>query len=426
MANIGNLASSFVATAPSTPTAGTSLVVTAGTGANFPAAPFYVTLTPSGSLSTFGTSEIVLVTAKATDTFTITRAQKSTTAKTVAVGWIVTNGIYVEDLLSTYVLGEVPSGTVNGSNTVFTTSQPFTSIEVFKNGVRMKAGGADYTVTNTTTITFVTAPVTGTVLVVNYIAGNQMMIVGSNSLITGETPTGLVNGSNATFNVLQSSYIGASLEVFVNGINQKRVTHFTETSPGTGQFTLSDAPSTGDDIMVSYRFVVATTGNADTVDGYNANATATANTLLPLDASGTFPQSVLQGNTLGYAQIVADITTASTTIVQATGLSTTVTVPAGGRRVKITAYARSATNNNSGAYAQMFIFDGAVPAGTQLAGSSTQVSAVNQDIPGIVIASHVPSAGSHTYNVGFRAAGSGTAKIGAVSNEPASILVELI
>jgi len=284
MANISNLGSSFVVTAPSPATSGTSLIVTAATGADFPAAPFYATLTPAGSLSTKGTSEIVLVTAKATDTFTITRAQKSTTAKSVAAGWIITNGIYTEDLLSTYTLGEVPTGLVNSSNTVYTTSQPFTSIEVFKNGLRMKGGGADYTVTNNTTITFTSAPSTGQILLVNYIMGNQMMIVGSNSIITDETPTGLVNSANTVFTTSQP-YVGSSLQVFINGIKQKRVTHYTETSPGTGSFTMSDAPLTGDDIMVSYQFATGATANADTVDGINANSSPAANTLFPLDSS---------------------------------------------------------------------------------------------------------------------------------------------
>lgn len=288
MANVKNLAASFVATAPSPATSGTSLVVTAATGANFPTAPFYATLTPTGSLSTPTTSEIVLVTAVSTDTLTITRAQKSTTAKTVAVGWVITNGIYVEDVFSTITFGEVMGGTANGSNTVFTTSSPATSIEVFKNGVRMKGGGSDYTVTNSTTITFVTAPASAAVILANYIIGNQVMITGSNSIVTDQTPTGTVNGSTTVFTASQA-YIPGSLQVFINGVKQKRTTHFTETSPGTGSFTMSDAPLTGDDIMVSYQYTYGVTANSDTVDGYHAASTATANTLFPLDSSARLP-----------------------------------------------------------------------------------------------------------------------------------------
>ncbi len=39
---------------------------------------------------------------------------------------------------------------------------------------------------------------------------------------------------------------------------------------------------------------------------------------------------------------------------------------------------------------------------------------------------YTPSAGTVTYNIGFRAAGGGTATIGAISDEPAFILVELL
>ena len=81
-----NLATSAVATAPSPATSGTSLVVTAGHGTRFPAVPFNATIWPSGSSPDPSNAEIVRVTARSTDTLTITRAQESTTARTVVVG----------------------------------------------------------------------------------------------------------------------------------------------------------------------------------------------------------------------------------------------------------------------------------------------------------------------------------------------------
>ena len=294
MANFKNLASSFVVTAPSTPTAGTSLTVTSGTGSYFPAAPFYATLTPPASLSNYATAEVVLVTAVSTDTFTITRAQKTTTAQTVATGWIISNGIYAEDITGSISYGLTPSGLVNSSNKVYTLPA-FTSVEVFKNGVRMAGGGADYTVTNNTTITFVTAPTTGAVLVANTIIGSQVFTNGSSSFQTDEVPSGLVNGSNTTYTTLSVSYGPGTLEVFVNGVKQKRGVHFTETNPSTGSFTMSDAPLTGDDIMVNYQFQISVSGNADTVDGYHATATPSANALAVLDSNGQFPISSLSG-----------------------------------------------------------------------------------------------------------------------------------
>jgi hypothetical protein len=82
-----NFAYSLVATAPSPATSGTSLVVTASQGSYFPATPFDATIWPAGVQPTNSNAEIVRVTAVATDTFTITRAQYGTTAQSIAVGY---------------------------------------------------------------------------------------------------------------------------------------------------------------------------------------------------------------------------------------------------------------------------------------------------------------------------------------------------
>src|SRR5438105_2262796 len=81
-----NFAYSTVATAPSPATSGTSLVVASGDGAKFPATPFNVTIWPAGTQPTTANAEIARVTTRATDTLTITRAQESTSARTVIVG----------------------------------------------------------------------------------------------------------------------------------------------------------------------------------------------------------------------------------------------------------------------------------------------------------------------------------------------------
>lgn len=75
----------------------TDLDVYTGDGSLFPAAPFYLTISPKNKWSRKINSEIVLVTAKTGDTFTITRAQKGTTAKEFFYGDLVAVGIYKED-----------------------------------------------------------------------------------------------------------------------------------------------------------------------------------------------------------------------------------------------------------------------------------------------------------------------------------------
>src|SRR4030095_6515907 len=81
-----NFAISSVAVAPSPPLSGTSLTVTSGEGAVFPAVPFNVTVCPAGVLPTHVNAEIMRVTARSGDVLTITRAQEGSVARAVAVG----------------------------------------------------------------------------------------------------------------------------------------------------------------------------------------------------------------------------------------------------------------------------------------------------------------------------------------------------
>lgn len=86
---VKNGSKSLVATAPSPATSGTSLTVTTGEGAKFPAAPFWATIwnkTSYYDARNDPSAETVLVTAVSTDTFTITRAQLGSSARSVIVG----------------------------------------------------------------------------------------------------------------------------------------------------------------------------------------------------------------------------------------------------------------------------------------------------------------------------------------------------
>ena len=94
-----DFATSLVATAPSPADSGTSLVVTTGEGALFPAVPFDAVLHAATAVPTYTTAEKVRVTGRTTDTLTITRAQGGTTAQTVAVGWRVTAAVFADHIL---------------------------------------------------------------------------------------------------------------------------------------------------------------------------------------------------------------------------------------------------------------------------------------------------------------------------------------
>ena len=86
-----------------------------------------------------------------------------------------TSVTYVQDTAGTlsptnFVTEETPSGSINGSNVTFTLANTPTSgtLKLYLNGVRQKSGaGNDYTI-STNTITMTTAPVSGDVLIADY------------------------------------------------------------------------------------------------------------------------------------------------------------------------------------------------------------------------------------------------------------------
>lgn len=98
-----NFAISLVATAPSPATTGTSLVVTSGDGSRFPdpstEGPFNIAIHPIGELPTPDNAEICRVTARNSDTLTITRQQEGTSARAVTVGDVVYAAITKKTLM---------------------------------------------------------------------------------------------------------------------------------------------------------------------------------------------------------------------------------------------------------------------------------------------------------------------------------------
>lgn len=86
-----NLWSATVATAPSPATSGTSLVVQSGLGASAPSVPFnaLLSLTNAATISA-ATTEVVRVTAVATDTLTIVRAQEGSAALSITTSYTIT------------------------------------------------------------------------------------------------------------------------------------------------------------------------------------------------------------------------------------------------------------------------------------------------------------------------------------------------
>lgn len=112
-----NFAISAVATAPSPAASGTSLVVTSGHGARFPAVPFNATVWPDGATPDPTNAEIVRVTARSTDTLTIVRARESSSARSIVVGDKIAATITARSLLDAeYLMFPSPGGLLSGGH----------------------------------------------------------------------------------------------------------------------------------------------------------------------------------------------------------------------------------------------------------------------------------------------------------------------
>lgn len=72
----------------------------------------------------------------------------------------------------------------------------------------------------------------------------------SGSFVIGETPSGLINGSNVQFTTAQS-FVPETVQVFVNGVSQTLTVDYVTT--GTTTILLSVSPIVGDYIRVNYK-----------------------------------------------------------------------------------------------------------------------------------------------------------------------------
>lgn len=193
--------------------------------------------------------------------------------KTGASTWTPIGNLNIN--LTTPIKNETPGGLINGSNTTFTTANGYVSgtLEVYRNGIRLKGGGDDYTET-VGGFTMTTAPATGARLLVDYFESTTAAFDETSSVITSEVPSGTVNGTNKVFTTGATKFVAGSLQVWVNGLLQAPTDHYTETDPSAGTFTFVDAPETGDNILVAYMVANFGTGNADMLDGQHASAFA--------------------------------------------------------------------------------------------------------------------------------------------------------
>lgn len=245
--------------------------------------------------------------------------------------------------------------------------------------------------------------------------------------LTNKTITAPTISSPVLSGTVTGTYTLAGTPTFPAAVvtltGSQTLTNKTLTSPTINTPTISNATITANAVAGF------TTSNTGTIYGVaiTAGVITGANSI----STGTIIQGGVSGSqlstsaiTLGYAQITSNFATASTTAVQVTSLTATVTIPAGGRRIKITAHAGNIKGSTLCNVA-ISIWDGTVGSGTQLNSGTYTSGGVDYNIPATVIAVVSPAAGSKTYNIGLLS-NPGTGTVVASATVPAFILVEAI
>lgn len=140
------------------------------------------------------------------------------------------------------IYGEIPSGTINGSNTDFTLSQiPLLNSErLYLNGVR-QIKTTDYTLTGQD-ISILKPPQTGDIIIVDYLKESTTVTNEYANVI----PTGTINGSNTDFTIPD---IPTVIQVYLNGVRQLSSIDYIITG---STITFINPPQNGDIIIVDY------------------------------------------------------------------------------------------------------------------------------------------------------------------------------
>lgn len=205
-----NLLKVTVTVAPSPATSGTTVSISNTDRTALIAvltAPFNMVAQPSNGANETN-CEIIRVTAiGAADSggtgntqLTITRqAETGGINRSIGIGDVLTNNPTVktftdiENNINGFIYNETPTGTINGSNTSFTLANtPISgSLQLYRDGQLLNGGGNDYTLSGTT-ITFTTAPATGSVLLAYYskaATGSGVNAATVNGYSANATPT---------------------------------------------------------------------------------------------------------------------------------------------------------------------------------------------------------------------------------------------
>jgi len=201
------------------------------------------------------------------------------------------------------------------------------------------------------------------------IATQTKLGIGASTPTSGKFLTGTGTGTSAWANTVPAGTV-------VGTSDSQTLTNKTLTSPTISSPVITNA-TISTDLITGY-----TTSNTGTVYGIpvttgviNTAGTINGASLVSASVGSTaLATNAVQGNqlatsaiTLGYAQITAAFSTTSATAVLVTGLTATVTIPSGSRKIKVTVYSRLLSSSAVNATVTASLWDGTVGSGTQIA-----------------------------------------------------------
>lgn len=420
-------ATSLIIVGPSPSDSGTTLTVKPGHGARFGDAPFKATIHPKDSMPELDNAEKVLVTAKDGDTFTIERGLSPTTPKYIQAGDRITGALFAEDFDAVYDAAMQPGpegqpGPAGG---------PGPKGEM---GVGVPSGGITnqvLTKNSASNYDFVwrTPEGAGDMLRALYdpAMGLRQVAFADQLSEAGTTNHSALDNLNADDHPQYLNNTRGDARYFVKqtvtdylaGKANTSHTHTIENVTGlqtaidakesTSNKSTNVALGTSDTLYPTQKAVKTyvdgrTTGNADTVDGYHASATPTANTIPVLNASGKLPASTSSDRTLAYSALSGGPTTFAA--YAGNQLSITITTD-GTEYVWLRAYVGHGSTNASTNFAEIKVLEGA----TTVAIGSGAVGWPGLDgMSGQSIISEriQPTAGTHTYTLSIASARNNT------------------
>lgn len=234
-------------------------------------------------------------------------------------------------------------------------------------------------------------------------------------------------GLSGTETSLVSAY---SLSNSVTDLNTSNANNLT--AQNSAATTNADSPFGGQaggtiSATLDYGEVTSVTSNTIVVRANDTSTIPTAGGISAVSYSSSYqPYGMpIQSNVLGHTLLCNSFSTAATSPTQISGLSVSVTIPAGGAKVKITIYTMYVLNTTATAANNITLWDGTVGSGTQLTlqGVTTPINGSATPLTAQWVGT-VP-AGSKTYNAAIHT-NTGTTSFYGAADSPGFILVELI